>query len=93
MDGFPTSNEGVDHWSTQPNCHTFGINTPYPHAKTRFGWTANQEGDCESNDTAIGLGVMDDVSGMPRGAGYECLVDPCSAGVVDAPGNGLLWAR
>jgi hypothetical protein len=83
----PTFNTGAPNWSTQPNCQTFGINIPYPNGP-RFGWSANQENDCLTNDTGIGLGLP-----APRGAGYRCTSTLCSAGTVDTGGHGLLWAR
>jgi hypothetical protein len=83
---YPTFNTGGANWSAQPNCQTFGINLPYT-GTARFGWSANQEDNCLSNDTAIGLGING------RGAGYLCASSLCSAGMVDAPGNGLLWGR
>jgi hypothetical protein len=82
----PTFNTGAPNWSTQPNCHTFGVNIPYA-TRARFGWSANQESDCLSNDTGIGLGIN------ARGAGYRCGSTLCSAGTVDAGGDGLLWAK
>jgi hypothetical protein len=85
VDSFPTFNTGAPNWSVQANCHTFGVNIPYANGP-RFGWSANQEDDCLSNDTAIGLG-----SG--RGAGYRCPYVECSGGLVDAGVVGLLWAR
>jgi hypothetical protein len=91
---FPTFNTGAPNWSTQPNCKTFGVNTPYKFARARFGWSANEQEDCDSNDSTIGLGLMNNEVD-PRGAGYECLVLPCSAGTgsVNTGGNGLLWAK
>lgn len=90
--GFPTFNAGAPNWSTQPNCQVFGVNIPYAHTRTRFGWSANEQDDCTSNDTAIGLGLMND-STDERGAGYECQAPECSPTRVDAAGNGLLWGR
>jgi hypothetical protein len=84
---YPTFNTGALNWSTQPNCHTFGVNIPYS-TSARFGWSANQENDCLTNDTAIGLGLS-----TQRGAGYRCGATECSAGNVDAAGDGLLWAK
>jgi hypothetical protein len=92
VSGYPTFNTGAPGWSTQPNCQIFGVNTPFDWAKTRFGWSANQENDCLSNDTAIGLGLMNN-GVFPRGAGYYCLSTECSAGNMSAGGNGLLWGR
>jgi Fibrinogen beta and gamma chains, C-terminal globular domain len=87
VDSFPTFNTGAPNWSAQANCHTFGVNIPYPNGP-RFGWSANQENDCLSNDTAIGLGLP-----TGRGAGYRCPYTDCSGGLVDAGGAGLLWAK
>jgi hypothetical protein len=82
-------------WSVQPSCQYFGINTPYDFAHVRFGWTANQEATCDTNDTAIGLGVTDTFTGTAddHGAGYACVSTGCSQGMVSAGGNGLLWAQ
>jgi len=87
VNSYPTFNTGAPNWSTQPNCQTFGINIPYA-TTARFGWSANQENDCLTNDTAIGLGLS-----ISRGAGYVCSSTLCSAGNVNAGGNGLLWAK
>ncbi len=90
--GFGTS----DKWSTQPNCKHFGINTPYNYQAARFGYTANQEGDCNSNDTAIGLGLGPkgtSGSNQEKGAGYQCISSGCSKGEVNTGGNGFLWVR
>ena len=88
---YPIFNYGVPNWSTQPNCQTFGVNTPYGFAKARFGWSANENNDCESNDTAIGLGLANR-DGLRFGAGYICLYE-CSPNPVGSGGNGLLWAK
>jgi hypothetical protein len=89
---FPTFNNGAPNWSTQPNCQIFGVNTSFAHTRTRFGWSANDQNDCSSNDTAIGLGLMND-GFHQRGAGYECLDPSCSPESVDTAGHGLLWGR
>jgi hypothetical protein len=83
---FPTFNTGGQNWSTQPNCQRFGVNFTYG-LSVRFGWTANQENDCLTNDTTIGLG---DGS---HGAGYRCTSSQCSAGNVDVGGVGYLWGK
>ena len=81
-------------WSVQPNCQYFGINTPYAYQRARYGWTANQEGDCSSNDTAIGLGLgQTTAASQDRGAGYACLSSGCSKGNINTGGNGLLWVQ
>lgn len=89
---YPTFNDVGGNWSAQPNCRLFGINllagrtSVAGHA--RFGWTANQEDQCLSNDTSIGLGTPS------RGAGYQCSSTLCSpTAAVDAAGNGFLWGR
>jgi hypothetical protein len=92
VNGFPTFNTGAPNWSTQPNCQIFGVNTPFDYARTRFGWSANEQDDCGSNDTAIGLGLMDEDAHL-HGAGYECNGYVCAPAPVDLGGNGLLWAR
>lgn len=89
---FPTFNLVDPHWSTQSNCQTFGVNTPFEFARTRFGWSANNEQTCLTNDTAIGLGLMLQDFGL-WGAGYECLFGGCSHGATLAGGNGRLWAK
>lgn len=90
--GVPAINMG--NWSYQPNCQTFGVNTPYNYARTRFGYTANQENDCTSNDTAIGFGLNNtNAGGYDRGAGYECLSTMCTQGNVNTGGTGLLWVQ
>ncbi len=81
-------------WSTQPNCQTFGINTPYQYQRVRFGFTANQEADCLSNDNAVGLGVGPlNTAGSSWGAGQKCMSTGCSNGNVDTGFPGLLWGR
>ncbi|HEX8106340.1 MAG TPA: DUF4215 domain-containing protein [Kofleriaceae bacterium] len=98
VNGFPTFNSGALYWSTQPFCQIFGVNTPFTHTQTRFGWSANEQNDCTSNDTAIGLGLMNDgadhqLGTDQRGAGYECLGPGCKPGFVDTGGHGLLWGH
>ncbi|MBM4353381.1 MAG: hypothetical protein FJ109_06215 [Deltaproteobacteria bacterium] len=93
--GHPGFQDGPN-WSTQPNCKNYGINTPWNYQQTRFGYTANQEGDCNSNDTAIGFGLgqtPDPVEGSRHGAGYLCLSSNCSKGNVNTGANGFLWVR
>jgi hypothetical protein len=82
----PDQSHGSDDSAAQPNCHVFGVNIPYS-TQARFGWSANQDNDCLTNDTGIGLGVNS------YGAGYLCGSTLCSAGNINAGGNGLLWGR
>lgn len=95
MTPYPVAIGTTANWSVQPYCQSFGINTPYDFAHARFGWTANQEADCNSNDTTIGLGITDAFEGTTddHGAGYACISSGCSQGMVNAGGNGLLWAK
>jgi hypothetical protein len=95
VSGFPTFNWSAPNWSTQPNCQIFGVNTYFSFARTRFGWSANEQSDCSSNDTAIGLGLKDeDAKGVfQRGAGYICVENQCSPNLVNSGGDGLLWAK
>ena len=75
---------------------SFGINTPWQYQVTRFGYTANQEGDCSSNDTAIGFGLAQNPDNAPdqrKGAGYHCLSSNCSKGNVNTGANGFLWIK
>jgi hypothetical protein len=91
--GYPTFNTGAPNWATQPNCQIFGVDTDKGFGLTRFGWSANQEDDCTSNDTAIGFGLQNNAVAS-RGAGYECLAGGCVPDIiVNQPGNGLLWGR
>ena len=51
---------GVDssNWDNQPNCNRIGMNrTDSSSSAMRFGITMNNEGDCNSNDAAIGFGT------------------------------------
>ena len=98
---YPSLGTGPN-WLAQPSCRKFGLNTPDAFAHARFGWTANQEMDCGSNDTAIGLGLVTqrtDARLAPHGAGYVCLAGGCMDGAtttdrtVDVGGNGFLWGR
>ena len=83
-------------WSWQPNCHYFGVNTPYHYRRARFGFTANQEGDCSSNDTAIGFGLGPyghSGNGEIWGSGQMCLSSNCSSGNTNEGFPGLLYGR
>ena len=93
--GLPGFGDGPN-WSTQPNCQNFGVNTPWQYQVVRFGYTANQEGDCSSNDTAIGFGLSqnpDSDAALRKGAGYHCLSSNCSKGNVNTGGSGFLWVK
>jgi hypothetical protein len=83
-------------WSWQPNCKYFGINTPYNYRRARFGFTSNQENDCNSNDTAIGFGLGPSghsAVGERWGSGQMCLSTNCTQGNVEEGFPGLLFGR
>jgi hypothetical protein len=83
-------------WSWQPNCHYFGVNTPFAYRRARFGFTANQENDCSSNDTAIGFGLGPlghSPAGERWGSGQMCLSSQCTQGMVEVGFPGLLYGR
>ena len=83
-------------WSWQPNCHYYGTNTPFNYYRARFGFTANQENDCNTNDTAIGFGIAPygfSSSSYRYGSGQICSSTQCSQGNVDNGFPGLLYGR
>lgn len=84
VQGHPGINTG---WSTQPNCKRFGVNPDTGGRKVRFGYSANQENDCNSNDTSLGFGAWSNA------AGIECTSSQCSLGNVNAPLAAYLWVR
>ena len=101
LSGFPVKlgkghdGQRLDSWSTQPNCRYFGLNTPHCNQRVRFGFTANQEDNCRSNDTAIGIGLGSHCGQRTpgRGAGQMCLSSECSNGQVNEGFVALLWGR
>ena len=89
------NNQSYSGWSWQPNCHYLGINTPYCYRRARFGFTANQENDCSSNDTAIGFGLASCGANSSEnlGSGNLCLSSGCTQGIVNTGFMGLLYGR
>ena len=51
------NNQMYSGWSHQSNCTFFGFNSEFSGLRVRFGFSANQENNCNSNDTAIGFGL------------------------------------
>jgi len=45
-------------WSEQPHCNHNGWNMRTSHDRCRFGWTGNNEGNCNSNDSGFGFGCQ-----------------------------------
>ena len=79
-------------FSAQPNCQYYGINLSFGGAvQTRFGWTANQENDCNSNDTAVGFAAHYGTG--DHGAGYTCESSNCSNGDEYIAVDGLMWVK
>jgi hypothetical protein len=101
LSGFPIKlgkghgGQRLESWSSQSRCRYFGLNTPHCNQRARFGFTANQENDCRSNDTAIGLGLGSHCGQHSKGhgAGQMCLSSDCSRGPVNEGFVGLLWGR
>ena len=84
VESHPGINSG---WSTQPNCKRFGVNPEVGGRRVRFGYTANQENDCASNDTSLGFGAYSNA------AGVECTSTQCHLGNVNTALSGYLWVR
>ena len=83
-------------WSTQPNCKKFGINLDDHYRAARFGFQANQENNCDSHDTAAGLGLGPlghTASNEHHGAGDMCLSSNCNRGNTNNGYQGLLWGK
>ncbi len=73
--GLPDFQNGAN-WSVQANCQSFGVNmfyTPTTNtnaSRVRMGYSGNNENDCLTNDTAIGLGVTYGYTPSAHGAGF-----------------------
>lgn len=89
-------------WYLQPNCRQLVMNRGANYVKNRFGFTANNEADCGTNDTGIGFGISYSSSAQwEHGAGRvwqacsSCsnLVGGTTTTAVDAGDNGWLWGR
>jgi hypothetical protein len=82
------------YWSTQPNCKQYGLNNLVGYGKIRFGYSANNENDCVTNDTYIGFGIsLSLYHDIEVGSSYLCLDPHCSKGQVRAGANGSLWVK
>ena len=46
----------ASNWDNQPNCNTRGFNVSVSSGNNRWGISMNNEGDCSSNDSSVGLG-------------------------------------
>ena len=90
VNGYPVSPPQPP-FSTQPNCQVYGINLLNGAASARFGWSANQENDCLSNDTAAGFAPH--YGSGDHGAGYTCESTNCSQGDEFIAVDGLMWVK
>ena len=72
-------------FDNQPHCNSEAINCSYASNGARIGFTMNNENDCSSNDSGIGLGVRRTSN---PGAGGEAW-DPTTAYY----GYGALWVK
>ncbi|MAA79522.1 MAG: hypothetical protein CL916_09705 [Deltaproteobacteria bacterium] len=84
-------------WAYQNHCHLFGVNTNNGAAKARFGFSANNEGNCNSNDTAIGfgLGYNSLYAGVNFSSGNYCNYGSSCGSIIGNPltFEGFLWGR
>lgn len=80
--------------SLQANCNRQGINVFMPGARTRVGIITNQENDCLSPDSRIGIGGTGDACGQDPASpvGNECRC-VCSNGEVSRRFMGYLLVR
>jgi streptogramin lyase len=85
----------LDNSSLQANCNAEGINiNPAGSTRVRVGIVNNQENDCNSPDSRLGLGGRGNACGqnddITAGNSARCTGDN---GNVDIAANGLLFAR
>ena len=58
--------------SLQRNCEREGFNVYGPYAKVRLGIIANNENDCKTHDTFVGLGAYDRGGVFNAAGNYAC---------------------
>jgi hypothetical protein len=51
-------NMGCNQWPAQSHCNNQGFNIHTANHKIRFGMSMNQENQCSSPDTAVGIGIQ-----------------------------------
>ncbi len=80
--------------SLQPNCNREGFNNHHSYAMARIGIISNQENDCESPDSRIGIGTKGDAcsqnTGISVGNSGRCSAD---RGDADLVAFGVLFAK
>ena len=82
MTSFPVFDiENDPNFRMQPNCRVFGVNANFDYAHARFGFGANGEADCTSNDSSIGFGI-EYTAGTDGslGSGFLCQAAGCEQG-------------
>ena len=92
---------GKDAWkslfsgaSTQPHCNREGVNADCGGRKVRLGIVTNQENDCSSCDSYLGIGHTGD-GGCSTGASWCGMMASCSPdnGDKNVPAFGYLFVR
>jgi hypothetical protein len=100
-DQFQPTNLGRNTWkglipgsSLQPNCNREGFNNYHPATRVRLGIISNQENDCNTPDSRIGIGGRGNYCGQPldlsSGNSARCAPDN---GDKDIYGMGALLVR
>jgi hypothetical protein len=82
--------------SLQPYCNGEGFNYRCGgDQRVRFGITANQENDCGSCDSRLGIGAQGTYCSTPDNlsVGSTCRCSPCSAGEADIRSFAYLFVR
>jgi hypothetical protein len=96
-----TTTLGRDAWksllgttaSLQPNCNLEGTNQASANTRVRLGIIANQEADCTSPDSRIGVGGGGEVCGSPtESAGNSACFSPDN-GDVELPAFAWVFVR
>jgi hypothetical protein len=70
-------NMGCNQWPAQSYCNNQGFNIHTADHKIRFGMSMNQENQCSSPDTAVGIGIQP--GNIAAGAYYGCCVNSGNA--------------
>ncbi|PFX31818.1 uncharacterized protein LOC111321750 isoform X2 [Stylophora pistillata] len=68
-----TGRAGSSH-GLQPNCNKEGFNAPTTHRRARIGILGNNENDCRTCDSGIGIGVEGRVCGSVSSFGAMCYI-------------------
>ena len=63
---------GCGEYATQMHCNRHGFNIKAGEDRVRFGLIMNQEDDCDTPDTAIGIGISSRTGDLAAGGQYQC---------------------